>query len=714
MRALARWVAAILIALAPAVSVAQDPYETYVKTSRDFTRVKQDARWLREAFPGWVYMPWTYQWTIGYDEASARWSREMGYNGAFMDHGDGPNGKLAWINNFRFPFYTDHLAGKGDLFLKSPSKKDLSSTGVRPRPINAAMLKRLKEIISQNSAKLKNSPMRVAYALDDEISWGKLVQPTMWRVTDDEAAYGNWLKEVYGAAHAPTPTKWYSYDDIRPRLRDWTIGTSNAGPLMDQWSFNDSVWANLLGDLVTHANSIDPQTPCGFVGGQSPNAFGGYDYVKLMRKIQYLEAYNIGSSQAIARSFNPKSAMPLVTTHFHKNVNDTIWQTWYYLAHGNRGMIGWVEGWFKGKEPAAWHAQTAPTMAQAAEKIGPIMRGAAWVSDGVAIYYSQASIQLGWIFDAEAHGKTWPNRNNDFKLGASHLVRKAWENMLRDSGIQYDFLGYADVIQNGVPKEYKVVILPAVLCLSDAEAKQIRKFVEEGGTVIADYLPGLWDQHGKGRAAGGVLDDLFGVKHDPNWTSKDLFGGKLWCEVNQDDNFSPRDFEEFMTKNSTCIKDVSGFNKVVRKMPVAHEQAMGKGKAVLMNLSPQWYNAYRDRSAADAARRIVFMKHIPVKRWARLAGAGEKEFGYEITYFDNGDRRILFICQNPAITGLSTGGGNSQKLKSEQVAITLEFDQPITGARDERTGKNLPNGKSFKYDWKMNEAVVISFARPKN
>ena len=31
--------------------------------------------------------------------------------------------------------------------------------------------------------------------------------------------------------------------------------------------------------------------------------------------------------------------------------------------------------------------------------------------------------------------------------------------------------------------------------------------------MIADYMPGLWDQHGKGRADGGVLDDLFGVKH---------------------------------------------------------------------------------------------------------------------------------------------------------------------------------------------------------
>ena len=71
----------------------------------------------------------------------------------------------------------------------------------------------------------------------------------------------------------------------------------------------------------------------------------------------------------------------------------------------------------------------------------------------MAIYYSHASIQLGWILDAEAHGKTWINRNDDDRLGASHLVRQAWENMLRDEGIQYNFLSYADVIQKGVPLE---------------------------------------------------------------------------------------------------------------------------------------------------------------------------------------------------------------------------------------------------------------------
>jgi hypothetical protein len=72
------------------------------------------------------------------------------------------------------------------------------------------------------------------------------------------------------------------------------------------------------------------------------------------------------------------------------------------------------------------------------------------------------------------------------------MVRHAWENMLRDSGLQYNFLSYADVIESGEPSHYKVLILPACLCLSDTEVRRIEDFCRRGGTVIADYMPGLW------------------------------------------------------------------------------------------------------------------------------------------------------------------------------------------------------------------------------
>ena len=718
----------LFLALISSWAAAADPYEDYVRNSNDFRAVKQDKAWAYRAFPSWTFMPWTYQWPIGYNDESGRWSAEHGYNGAFVDHddvetGDSKTGRLDWINKFGFRFYLDHAAGKGLLHLwdgdkVKPHLGELHGTGVRPVPLNEATRTKLSQLLRKNTGAVKSSPMRGAYALDDEPSWGHFVHPTMWQVTDDATAYPKWLTGIYGP-EAPKRDRWVSYDDIRPQLASWAVKDFDASPLMDQWTFNDAHWANFLGDLVQQANTIDPATPCGMVGGQSPSAFGGYDYARLMRKLQFIESYNLGSSQAIIRSFNPRNALPAVTSVFHKSVEDDIWQTWYYLAHGNRGHIGWVEGWFDGKTPKPWHAQVAPTYLEAGKKIGPLMSGAEWIHDGVAIYYSHPSIQLGWIMDAEAHGKTWINRNSDEKLSSPVHVRHAWENMLRDSGVQFNYVSYVDVIQKGIPAEYKVLILPACLCLSNAEARQIEAFCQRGGTVIADYLPGLWDQHGKGRAGGGVLDDLFGAKHSPELRASDVFGGKLWVEVDQDANYSWKTYEEFLTNKSSCIRDAGGFHKAVRAMPADHVRSHGRGKAVLMNLSPQWYNAFRSAGTEPAKKRDVFMRHVAdagVVPWVRIKDAGDPAHGYEITYWskpatgNTPARTLVFVCLNPEITGNSLGGGNAQGLKTAQLPVTLQFRSAVQGVRDERSGVELGNGKEFALIWKQNEALVLSFA----
>ncbi len=713
-----------LPALTLCVRAFAGPYEDYVRQSRDFQAVRQEKDWALKAWPSWTYMPWTYQWSIGYNDASGKWSRENGYNGAFVDHGNiaaegSPTGRLDWIHQHGLRFYVDHLAGKGALHLFGGGKEKayldaLHGTGVRLVPLNDATAARLREeFMRPRIAKVKSSPLRAAYALDDEVSWGHFVHPTMWQVTDDSAAYRRWLEEVYGKEHAPRRDQWHTYEGLRPNLARWRMAEFDASPLMDQWSFNDSHWCNFLGDLVMFANSLDPDTPCGIVGGQSPNAFGGYDYAKLMRKVQFIESYNLGSSQAVIRSFNPRNALPAVTTHFHKSAADSVWQTWYYLAHGNRGFIGWVENWFDGDTPKPWHQEVAPAYREAAEKIGPLMTGAEWQHDGVALYYSHASIQLGWILDAEAHGKTWVNRNNDERLASGAHVRRAWENMLRDSGLQYNFLSYAEVIQNGVPDTYRVLILPACLCLSDAEARAIRAFCERGGTVIADYLPGLWDQHGRGRKQGGALDDLFGVAHDPALRAGDVFGEKLWVEVDQDANYSWKSYAEFLTRNNTCLRHESGFHLAARSMPAEQTRAAGKGRAVLMNLSPQWYNAWRVEGAEPSRRREIFMRHVlasGVSPTVTLDAANGDAHGHEICRWRMpSGRELLFVCLNPEIRGTSLGGGNSVGLKTSTLPVTLRFAKPAKNIRDERREHSLGDGAEFKLEWTQNEALVLSY-----
>ncbi|HUT32910.1 MAG TPA: beta-galactosidase trimerization domain-containing protein [Planctomycetota bacterium] len=712
-----RWVMAAALAFGASVLAAEDPYLAYVKSAPEFKPVRHDPKMLIGRWDTWIYMPWRYQWHIGTGDEGGQFSKDYGFNGGFADHGD--TSVLPWLEKWHLLFYNDHTAAKGYLYLNRANWKPIQMDGkaIRfgangPRPLDDAMLEKLKGIVTERVNGLKKSPMRAAYALDDEISWCSFVKPIPWRIHDNDADYEKWLVNYTGD---PTVKAQFVTPEFTRAQLGRPLGKLDFSPFLDRMTYNDSYWAVFLGKLVEAANAADPDTPCGFVGGQSPNLFGGYDYAKLMKKLQFLESYNIGSSTAIIRSFNPQNAMPIVTTHFHNDQRGTandIWQTWYYLAHGNRGMIGWVEGWFdKDKKPRPWLEEYKATNKEVGGIQGKKMVGARWIHDGVALYYSHPSIQVSWCLDSEPHGKTWVNRNGDNRLGTSHLVRKAWEFLLTDSGIQYNFIPYDEVIVNGVPKEYKVVVLPACYALSDIEAVRFREFVEAGGTLIADFACGLFDQRGKGRTK-GALDDLLGVKHDGTETKADFFGGKLWVETDQDAAFSYKKYRELFATVACQLE--SGYALAEKKLDLQMSRKRGNGRVVYLNLSPQRYLQYREEGTATDEQRQVFIKHVlraGVKPWVAVAGPdGKRPRNCEATYWSKGGRTYVLVLQNAAVTSSDVGGGGVEGLTARKHPITVTLPAPVKDAIDERTGKKLGEGATFTLDFNPVEAAFFSFA----
>ncbi|MBM4040474.1 MAG: beta-galactosidase [Planctomycetes bacterium] len=722
------WLTAVAVVLNLTARAGEDPYLAYVKSAPEFKPVRQDAKLLLGRWNTWVYMPWRYQWHVGTGDEGGQFCKDYGFSGGFTDHGN--TGVLPWLEKWGLLFYNDHTAGKGDLHL-TPNRPlqdqwkraAMDGRALRfgpngPSPLDDAMLEKLKGLITRRVNGLKGSPMRAAYALDDEISWCSFVKPIPWRIHDNDADYEKWLTAYTGD---PTAKAQYVSADFALAQLGKGVKDIDFSPFLDRMTYNDSYWAVFLRKLVEASNAADPETPCGFVGGQSPNLFGGYDYAKLMKNLQFLESYNIGSSTEIIRSFNPQNAMPIVTTHFHNDKRGTandIWQTWYYLAHGNRGMIGWVEGWFeKDGKPRPWLDEYKATNKEVGGVQGKKMVGARWLHDGVAVYYSHPSIQVSWCLDSEAHGATWVNRNGDCRLGTSHLVRKAWEYLLTDSGLQYNFIPYDEVIVNGVPKEYKVLILPACYALSDIEAVRLREFVEAGGTLIADFAPGLFDQRGKGRSK-GALDDLFGVTHDGTETKRNFFDltGKLWVETNQDAGFEYKKYRELF--DTVQCQLVGGFAHAERKFLPHRGGKVGKGVARLVNLSPQRYLQYREEGTATDAHRALFVPfpfqvRMEPRPWVQVAGPdGKRPVNCEATYWwhPEAKRTYVFILQNAEVTSSDVGGGGVEGLTAKKHPITVTLPAPVKDLTDERTGKKLGETATFTLDFNPVEAAFFSFA----
>ncbi len=697
-----------------ATTVEDDPYYQYIRDAPEFQSVGIDAVAATNRWNTWLYMPWRFRWTIGTGEAGGKFCRDFGINGGFVDHGEGP---LEWLRDWNLRFYGDHTASKGFLYLKGANERArfaryqrdaraIRSDGDGPVPVDDALLTRVRGIVRSNVALLKQSPVRAGYALDDEISTGAFVSPLPWRINADDAAYSRWLARYRGEPGAVP--RFVTPDDMLPQLKGPLAGL-DFSPLLDRITYNDSVWANFIGELVSTANAEDPGTPCGFVGGQAPNLWGGYDYAKLMHKVRFVEAYNLGSSQAIIRSFNPGNAMPVVTTHFHDDRRGTandVWQAWYYFAHGSRGMIGWVDGWFADGKPRPWLSEFAPTLKELGGVQGPKMAGAKWRHDGIAIYYSHPSIQVSWCLDIEPHGKTWVNRNDDHRLGTSHLVRKAWENLLADSGLQYDFLAYDRVVREGIPDEYRVLVLPACYALSDVEARRIEAFCRRGGLVVADFGCGMFDQHGKGRAA-GALDAMFGVRHDGTETKADFFSGKLWVETDQDAGYSAPTAKALLATLSGPLRD--GFAVSEKRLGDGNARRFGDGEAVYLNLSPQRYLQYREEGSATDRERAVFVGRILARTrpWVRVESDGVRPPGCEVTYWRKGERTWVFVVQNPSTGGGSAGGGWANALATGERDVLLEFSAPVRDVVDERSGERLGDGKAFRRTWRRGEALML-------
>ena len=70
----------------------------------------------------------------------------------------------------------------------------------------------------------------------------------------------------------------------------------------------------------------------------------------------------------------------------------------------------------------------------------------------------------------------------------------------------------------------------------------------------------------------------------------------------------------------------------------------------------------------------------------------------------------LGLMDSPEITGNMRGITTAAKIKKEEVKVCLRFADAVSDLRDERAQKNLGQGDAFEFLWKMNEAIVVSFA----
>ncbi len=678
-------------------------------------------------------------WQLGHNAKAKKELYEKVNLNAF--HIDRSSKELAdFSKENKWPFYVDHTADKGYLYLSGKKGKLNFTSGelqVRPNSlVDPVAIGEMKDYIKKNINVVKHA-YPLAYALDDEISTASFCTPVEVDVHPIAlqqyraflaGIYQNDIKKLNAQYESDFKTfeEVYpkTFNDFRSQVTPTNFGKINLSHWADWRSYMDNYFADCLKDLTHYANSID-QRPCGFVGGQGPTAFGGYDWRKISKSVQWVEAYESGGNNEIIRSFWGQKR-PLLKTFFtgKEFSEQKVWFLWYYLCHGNRGVIVWPSEMFNADKTdvSEGYKKMAPTFKEVQGDVSKLIIDSEFQYDKVAIYYSQPSIQVTWCMDAVSHGTTWPNRKSsiDNNLSTSQLTRMGWSKALEDIGIQSKFIHQDHLLAGELEKQgFKILILNRVLALSDAEAEKIIDFVKKGGTVIADHLCGIFDEHGKSRNI-GALDSLFGVKRD---LSKGILNGKTATEVDAEIDYGSLSDKNWIGLEAPKYQDVAVFElglKATTGKPqssvsgtdVVIKNIVEKGNAIYLNLSTIGF--YKTRGKGLGKPFTAFLKSLlaeyDVVPKIELLENGKSPYLLESIFWKKEKKNILCIFRNlsqgSSITGDEIVEGN---LGIQNIKVTIKLKAPVKNFKNERTQKNYGDGQQFEVEFMPYEAGIFSF-----
>ncbi len=383
------------------------------------------------------------------------------------------------------------------VFVREPSLSD---------PVwQARIAKRLQQLVAAQS---RYHPLY--YNLADEAGIGDLA--AAWDADISRASlagFREWLQGQYpslAALNLEWGTDYPDWAAVQPMLTDAALARTdgNYAAWNDFKAWMDVAFARAVRAGTDALHQADPDARSGLEGGQLPG-WGGYDYFQLAPAVDVLEVYDEANNLAIAHAAHPDAV--LLRTSFGPGDGAEAWRN---LLQGGRGTVVWDEGdqvVHPDGSPAARGVELA-RLVSAIRAVAPSLLGSQPDADKVAVLVSQASFRIQWLLDRRS-GAPWSDRGSgrEYEDNAWRASRRETLQRLSGLGVQPHLISSAMLEAGALDRAgIRVLFLPNVLSLSEAELVAIRTFAGAGGTVLADTEPGLYDGHLRRRDAPPLAD----------------------------------------------------------------------------------------------------------------------------------------------------------------------------------------------------------------
>jgi Beta-galactosidase trimerisation domain/Beta-galactosidase len=439
------------------------------------------------------------------------------------------------------------------------------------------------------------------------------------------------------------------FGDINDEMR--ALQAENYARWYDRQAFQNHTYVEWCKRFKDAFRQLDPKSLTGFEGTDSfsmrrltTRSRQGGDLDRFVRELEYFGPYG-GPANEVVRSIAPPT-FPMGNWIGYTMEADVLLERYWDQITNCMNTVQWwrwdnLDGYHGYLNPCLDPFPATQELLDdtriVRDGLGDLLMRCQMHDDGVAMLYSMPSTHIAH-FDGN---RTYGNYKRDHKL---------WHEALHESGVQFRYvtdrmlrLGEFDA------KKFKVLILPLAFAIDPQEADVIREFVRQGGTLIADVRPGIYDGHCKPREH-GILDDVFGIERTGKQDAVALDRMDVNGEIGSQPvsmrwgNWEGREIYPQMKVDPTVavttgkelgkafpIHFWGGLNH-----PVCIVSEFGEGRAVLLN-----FPIY-DAPAQPLVEGILASAGVQPKVTLDAPGGGEVH-GVEITRWQNGGIELMAL-----------------------------------------------------------------------
>ena len=317
-----------------------------------------------------------------------------------------------------------------------------------------------------------------------------------------EDSFRRYLQNVYPdikTLNAEWGTDYRDWSEVKPVTLKDAYRLNRYPQWMDHRLHMDRLFADFHSAMIGTIRGQDKTAQVGIHGPFYPSrSCAGFTFYRMLPGFHYFCLYTtdvsfIHETKAVQSFMPPESIVSGWFGCYQNQTNEGRMRyfPWHMLCIGGNSVSWWtglVGEWLGG--PAGFSPDYLPLrhLRQACEEIREIKSGVGKLliasrrqAHPIGVYYSTSCL----------HASTFSMKETTWESSLSDIM-----TLLQDAA--YDSLFVSpDDIRDGKLNDLKVLILPFSQAISIQESETMKEFVRRGGVLVADFSPGIMDEHGK-------------------------------------------------------------------------------------------------------------------------------------------------------------------------------------------------------------------------